>query len=86
MLITRETNVYEIISEYPDSVDVLIEYGIPCASCHFSSYDTLGDSIVEFGLLDEDVTELLEQLNQVVTDTEAKKKGEITSDSPDSAI
>lgn len=64
--ITTETNVYELISTYPDSQEVLIEYGIPCASCHFSSYDTIADSIAEFGLEEEDVRDLLEELNEIV--------------------
>ncbi len=71
--ITLETNVYEVISTYPDSQEVLIEYGIPCASCHFSSFDTLGDSVAEFGIDDADVKELLEQLNEIVAKDEQEK-------------
>jgi hypothetical protein len=66
ILITLDTNVYELISEYPDSQELLIEYGIPCASCHFSSYDTLRDSVLEFGIEDDDVKDMLEQLNEIV--------------------
>jgi hybrid cluster-associated redox disulfide protein len=64
--VTLETNVNELITTYPDSVEILIEYGIPCASCHFSSYDRIIDSVEEFGLDEEDVKELLEQLNEIV--------------------
>jgi hypothetical protein len=64
--VTLETNVYELISTYPASQEVLIEYGIPCASCHFSSYDRIIDSVEEFGIEDEDVKDLLEQLNDIV--------------------
>lgn len=74
--ITLETNVYELISTYPDSQEVLIEYGIPCASCHFSSYDTIGDSIAEFGIDEADTAELLEQLNEIVLRDEQEKKPE----------
>lgn len=66
MKISQMTNVAELISEYPESVEILIDYGIPCASCHFSSYDTLGDSIAEFGLEAEDVKDLLDELNELV--------------------
>ncbi len=76
-VITVDTNVYELISEYPDSQEVLIEYGIPCASCHFSSYDTIGDSIAEFGIEEEDVRDMLEQLNAIVQSTEPQKRAEI---------
>lgn len=64
--ITQMTNVAELIAEYPDSVEILIDYGIPCASCHFSSYDTLGDSFAEFGLEQEDIRDLLSELNELV--------------------
>jgi hybrid cluster-associated redox disulfide protein len=72
--ITLQTNVYELITEYPDSQEVLIEYGIPCASCHFSSFDTIGDSVAEFGIDDEDVSDMLEQLNEILVKTEQEKK------------
>jgi hybrid cluster-associated redox disulfide protein len=71
--IALETNVYDLITTYPDSVEVLIEYGIPCASCHFSSYDTIADSVAEFGIDEEDVKELLEQLNEIVVKDEQEK-------------
>lgn len=74
--ITLGTNVYELISTYPDSQEVLIEYGIPCASCHFSSYDTIGDSIAEFGIDEADTSDLLEQLNEIVLKDEQEKKSE----------
>ncbi|MDQ3239688.1 MAG: DUF1858 domain-containing protein [bacterium] len=73
-LITLQTNVFELISEYPDSQELLIEYGIPCASCHFSTYDTLNDSVLEFGIEEEDVTEMLEQLNEIAVNTGKKSE------------
>jgi hybrid cluster-associated redox disulfide protein len=74
--ITLQTNVYELISTYPDSQEVLIEYGIPCASCHFSSYDTIGDSIAEFGIDEADTADLLEQLNEIVLNSAPENKSE----------
>ena len=70
--ITLATNVFELVSQYPDAQTVLIEYGIPCASCHFSSFDTLGDSIAEFGLRDNEVAELLDELNALVDNSVAQ--------------
>ena len=64
--VTLQTNIGELIENYPETVEVLIDYGIPCASCHFSSYDSLGDSILEFRLGEEDTTDLLAELNEIV--------------------
>jgi hybrid cluster-associated redox disulfide protein len=80
--ITVDTNVFELISEYPDSQEILIEYGIPCASCHFSSYDTIGDSIAEFGIEEDDVKELLEQLNELTKRPKVEKTDEEAIDEP----
>jgi hybrid cluster-associated redox disulfide protein len=64
--VTLQTNIGELIENYPQVVEVLIDYGIPCASCHFSSYDSLGDSIAEFRLEEEDTADLLAELNEIV--------------------
>jgi hypothetical protein len=64
--VTLQTNIGELIENYPETVEVLIDYGIPCASCHFSSYDSLGDSILEFRLGEEDTNDLLAELNEIV--------------------
>ena len=74
--ITVDTNVYELISTYPDTVEILIEYGIPCASCHFSSYDTIQDSIVEFGLDEEDVADLMTEINEIADAVDKAKSKE----------
>lgn len=59
------TNVAELIETYPESAEILMDYGIPCASCHFSSYDTIADSVAEFGIDGEDLKDLLDELNEL---------------------
>lgn len=75
MKINLQTNVAELIETYADSAEILMDYGIPCASCHFSSYDTIADSVAEFGISDEDVKDLLEELNELA---EVVDKTELT--------
>lgn len=60
MEFTRESNIGEIINEYPESIEVFMNFGLGCVGCPSSQLDTIEDACLIHGI---DVEELLEALN-----------------------
>jgi hybrid cluster-associated redox disulfide protein len=64
--ITKENNLGELVAKYPDTVEVLLDFGLHCVGCIASSFDTIEDGCKVHGMSDEEIDELLERLNEVV--------------------
>jgi hybrid cluster-associated redox disulfide protein len=60
-MITREMTIGEIVRTYPDSVQVLMSFGMGCVGCPASQAETLEEAAMVHGF---DVEELLQALNK----------------------
>lgn len=68
MLITKGTVLEELISRYPQTVDVFIKFGMPCFVCGEPAWGTLGENMERHKVKDPEG--LLEALNQVADQSE----------------
>ncbi|MBU2503864.1 MAG: DUF1858 domain-containing protein, partial [Nanoarchaeota archaeon] len=48
--ITKETPIKKILDEHPETIEVLLGYGLNCVNCRFSAYDTLESGLKIHGL------------------------------------
>ena len=55
-----------IVQKYPETVEIFFKYGLPCASCHIASFETLEEGAVGHGIKGKKLDKLLEELNAVV--------------------
>jgi hybrid cluster-associated redox disulfide protein len=65
-LITRETNILELVHEYPEAVPVLIEAGLHCIGCQLSMFDTIEQGCAIHGMEEETVDKLVKEMNERV--------------------
>ncbi len=65
-VITKESNIAEIIYKYPEIIEVLLDYGLHCVGCAASSFDTLEAGAKAHGFTDKDIEEMVERANEVL--------------------
>ena len=65
-LITKNITIEELISKYPFSINYLMKKGIKCIICGEPIWGTLEDAAIEKGFKDQDVTKIVEELNDLV--------------------
>jgi hybrid cluster-associated redox disulfide protein len=70
MKITKESNIAEIVSKYPQVAQVLTDFGLHCVGCFASSFDTIEQGAQIHEMDEEEVNELVEELNKVVENPE----------------
>ncbi len=63
--ITLDMPIKKLLDDYPVVVEVLIDYGLNCVNCSFSSMDTLGNGLKIHGL-DHEQEMILRDLNRIV--------------------
>ena len=62
--ITKYWSIQKILQEVPGSVDCMVEFGIDCFSCNADKTETLEEGVKSHGFKDDDVTKLVDNINQ----------------------
>jgi len=65
--ITRSKNIAELITEHPEVSEVLMAFGLNCVMCYASQYDTLEEGAKVHQMSDEEIDEMIEEINQVIS-------------------
>jgi hybrid cluster-associated redox disulfide protein len=60
-MITKELTINKIIKNYPEKIEILMEFGMDCIGCLSAKFETLEQASVVHGF---DLEELLYELNR----------------------
>ncbi len=63
MAITKDMSIMEVVTKYPDTVPVFMEYGMGCIGCAAAHYENIEQGASAHGI---DVDALIEGLNKVI--------------------
>ena len=63
MKITKDSNLGEIASNHPETMEVFMKYGLHCIGCMAAQYETLEQGAKAHGI---DVKKLVKDLNEAV--------------------
>ena len=64
--ITRQTTMGEIVSKYPETVELIQSKGLHCVGCHISPYETLEQGCRGHGWPDEIIDSMIRELNELI--------------------
>jgi hybrid cluster-associated redox disulfide protein len=64
--ITKDWTIQKLLEKYPESVDILIEYGFHCIGCALAQYETLEQGAKAHGLSSKETKKLLKELNELM--------------------
>jgi hybrid cluster-associated redox disulfide protein len=64
-MINKSTNIAEIIKKNPKSKEILLKFGLGCATCGLGSIETIEEGAKAHGLSEKEVDELVNKLSQI---------------------
>lgn len=64
--ITKGMTLGEIITKYPEVVDIMMKRGLHCVGCHVAAYETLEQGAKAHGMSDKDVESMINEMNELV--------------------
>ncbi|MCT4591794.1 MAG: DUF1858 domain-containing protein [Candidatus Gracilibacteria bacterium] len=76
MPVTKEMTISEIISRYPESVDIFFDFGMGCVGCPASAMENVEDGARKHGLTDDEIADLMDMLNEIAESREAEEGNE----------
>lgn len=66
MKIAKNTKIGELLEEYPDTAEFLMEKGLHCLGCHVSFLETLEQGFKNHGFSDKDIEKFIKEINKKI--------------------
>ncbi len=63
MIVTKDSNIMEIINTYPETISVLQKHGIGCIGCMLASAETLEQGLASHG---KDTEAIVAEMNEAI--------------------
>ena len=68
MAITKDMSIIDIVQQYPDTVDILMNAGMGCLGCAASHFENIEQGAMAHGI---DIDALIEELNATIGEKSA---------------
>ena len=65
-IVSRESNLGEMVFKYPKTAEVLLDYGLHCVGCGAMHYDTIEAGARIHGFNNKEIDELVVRINEVI--------------------
>jgi len=72
--VERDTLMAEIILSYPQLSQELMDMGMHCVGCPFSSFESIEDGCAVHGMDEKQIDEIVDKLNKEIKKIEAEKR------------
>jgi hybrid cluster-associated redox disulfide protein len=66
LVVTKDYNLLQLLDEYPDLAEVLNDFGLHCAGCAFSAFDSIETGAKVHQLDDEEIQEMVTRINEFI--------------------
>ena len=64
-IITKDSNLGEVIFKYPETAEIFTDYGLHCVGCFASSFDTIEMGAQIHQLTEDEIQEMVARANEV---------------------
>lgn len=68
--IKKDAPIADIIAEFPELIEVFLEYGLHCVTCHISQFETLEQGAKRHGMSKEDISMMLRDANKAISEVQ----------------
>lgn len=63
--ITKKTNIAKVVGKCPESVEIMMEYGMGCVGCAMAGGESLEEGAKVHGLTDKEISEMIREINKL---------------------
>ncbi len=66
MKVTKKTFIGEVMADCPECANIFLEYGLQCAMCGASSWETIEEGCTTHGMEEKEIKQLVKELNKAI--------------------
>jgi hybrid cluster-associated redox disulfide protein len=70
IFVTKDMTIGEIIDMYPDTIEIILEYGLHCVGCGISGFETIEQGAMSHGMSSDDVEMSVRDLNKIIIENQ----------------
>ncbi len=64
--ITKNMQLGELVSRYPEAAQVMLKHGLHCIGCHMAAWETIEQGAKGHGMDDKQLEKMLKEMNDVL--------------------
>ncbi len=64
--ITKDMLLGDVVQQYPETAEIMLEYGLHCVGCFANQFDTVEQGAMIHGMSEEEIDEMLERVNGAI--------------------
>lgn len=73
MKITKEMTIGEVITKYPETIEVFLKIGMHCFGCHIAHQESIEGGAMAHGMCEKELDKLIDDLNNTIKNKKEKK-------------
>ncbi len=63
-LVTKDMHINEIISRFPNTVEIFFKHGFYCVGCQAAAFESLEQGAKAHGMSDAELDEMVDEMNE----------------------
>lgn len=64
--ITKTMTLGEVVSKFPKTIPIMLDYGLHCVGCHVAAFETIEQGALAHGMDKKQLEKMLKEMNKVV--------------------
>ncbi len=69
-IITKDMTVRDIVEKHPESIPIMLSYGLHCVGCHAAGSESLEQGCHSHGMASDDIDCLVKDMNDAIADAD----------------
>ena len=69
--VSKSMTLGEVVEKFPESAEVMMNYGLHCIGCHVASWETIEQGALGHGLGEKEIEKMVTEINEKIS---SKKK------------
>ena len=64
--ITKSMTLGEVVSKFPETIEVMLGYGLHCVGCHVAAFETIEQGALAHGMEKKQLDKMLKEMNKSI--------------------